>query len=149
MIQPGKDEIESLANEDLNRVDASELDAESLIYLLQRAQQVSATPALRRFSQRIIEVPLTDSLTRYRVMVVAVDGIDRFGSGESNITARLPLMVRPSAPRFLNFGDRFELPIVLQNQTDENLQVDVGIQTANLTLTDGAGRPAGLHPGHH
>jgi alpha-2-macroglobulin len=28
-------------------------------------------------------------------------------------------MVRPSAPRFLNFGDQFELPVVVQNQTDE------------------------------
>ena len=36
----------------------------------------------------------------------------------STITARLPLMVRPSPPRFLNFGDRFELPVVVQNQTD-------------------------------
>ena len=34
-------------------------------------------------------------------------------------------MVRPSAPRFLNFGDRFELPVVVQNQTDEPLTVDV------------------------
>ncbi|MCP3974130.1 MAG: hypothetical protein GY720_06530, partial [bacterium] len=62
-----------------------------------------------------IDVPLPDSLTRYRVMVVAVAGTDEFGSTESNITARLPLMVRPSAPRFLNFGDQFELPVVIQN----------------------------------
>ena len=87
-----------------------------------------------------IEVPLPDSLTRYRVMVVAVAGTDEFGSTESNITARLPLMVRPSAPRFLNFGDQFELPVVIQNQTDEALEVDAVIQTANLSLTAGAGR---------
>jgi uncharacterized protein YfaS (alpha-2-macroglobulin family) len=87
-----------------------------------------------------IEVPLPDNLTRYRVMVVAVDGADQFGSTESNITARLPLMVRPSAPRFLNFGDQFELPVVLQNQTDDDLTVDAVIQTSNLTLTAGAGR---------
>jgi uncharacterized protein YfaS (alpha-2-macroglobulin family) len=87
-----------------------------------------------------INVPLPDSLTRYRVMVVAVAGVDQFGSTESNITARLPLMARPSAPRFLNFGDRFELPVVIQNQTDEDLEVDAVIQTANLSLTAGAGR---------
>ena len=66
-----------------------------------------------------VDVPLPDNLTRYRVMAVAVDGVDRFGTGESTITARLPLQVRPSAPRFLNFGDRFELPVVVQNQTDD------------------------------
>ncbi len=87
-----------------------------------------------------VEVSLPDNLTRYRVMAVAVDGADRFGSGESTITARLPLMVRPSAPRFLNFGDRFELPIVVQNQTDSAMDVDVVVETANLELTDGNGR---------
>ena len=65
-----------------------------------------------------VEFELPDNLTRYRVMAVAVDGAERFGSTESVITARLPLQVRPSAPRFLNFGDRFELPIMVQNQTD-------------------------------
>ena len=84
-----------------------------------------------------IEVPLPDNLTRYRVMVVAVADADHFGSTESNITARLPLMVRPSAPRFLNFGDVFELPVVVQNQTDAEMTVDVVLQTDNLTVTNG------------
>ncbi len=87
-----------------------------------------------------IDVPLPDNLTRYRVMAVAVDGVDRFGTGESTITARLPLMVRPSAPRFLNFGDQLELPIVVQNQTGSPIEVDIALETANLTLTEAAGR---------
>lgn len=82
-----------------------------------------------------IDVTLPDSLTRYRVMVVAVSDNDRFGSTESNITARLPLSVRPSTPRFANFGDSFELPVVVQNQTDAALDVDVVLQTSNLTIT--------------
>jgi uncharacterized protein YfaS (alpha-2-macroglobulin family) len=83
----------------------------------------------------IVKVKLPDNLTRYRVMVVAVDDSGRqFGSGESSITARLPLMVRPSAPRFLNFGDQFEMPIVLQNQTDDAMEADVIIQSSNLDL---------------
>src|SRR3972149_2643646 len=68
-------------------------------------------------------------------MVVAVEEKgNQFGTGESNITARLPLMVRPSAPRFLNFGDKFELPVVLQNQTDLPMIVDVAAQALNLEL---------------
>jgi len=85
-----------------------------------------------------VEVSLPDNLTRYRVMVVAVAGGGRFGSAEANLTARLPLMVRPSAPRFLNFGDRFELPVVLQNQTDDPLAVDVVLRAGNIEL---AARP--------
>ena len=79
-----------------------------------------------------VDVALPDNLTRYRVMVVAAAGAQQFGTAEANITARLPLMVRPSAPRFANFGDRFELPVVVQNQTDAPMDVDVVLQTANL-----------------
>ncbi len=87
-----------------------------------------------------VEIKLPDNLTRYRIMVVAVDDGNQFGSGESNLVARLPLMVRPSAPRFLNFGDRFELPVVLQNQTDEPMEVEVVVQVANAILKEDAGQ---------
>lgn len=82
---------------------------------------------------------LPDSLTRYRVMVVAVDGERSFGSSDAAITARKPLMVRPSAPRFLNFGDQLELPVVLQNQTDRPLEVDVGVRATNLRFVSAVG----------
>jgi uncharacterized protein YfaS (alpha-2-macroglobulin family) len=94
-------------------------------------------PAVRTGSNGEARIPvkLPDNLTRYRVMVVAVDNSGRqFGTGEANITARLPLMVRPSAPRFLNFGDKFELPVVLQNQTDTPLTVEVVARATNLEL---------------
>jgi hypothetical protein len=83
---------------------------------------------------------MPDNLTRYRVVAIAVAGDKQFGKGESAITARLPLMVRPSPPRFLNFGDTFQLPVVIQNQTDQMMTVRVAARTTNLALTDGAGR---------
>jgi hypothetical protein len=87
-----------------------------------------------------VPVKLPDSLTRYRIMAVAVAGERQFGAAEGSLTARLPLMVRPSAPRFLNHGDRFDLPVVVQNQTDAPLAVDLAARAANATLTAGAGR---------
>jgi len=87
-----------------------------------------------------VAVKLPDNLTRYRVMAIAVAGGKQFGSGESAITARKPLMVRPSAPRFLSFGDHFELPVVVQNQTDAPVQVNVAVRAGNARLTNGAGR---------
>jgi alpha-2-macroglobulin len=86
-----------------------------------------------------VPVKLPDSLTRYRVMAVGADATNRFGQGESTVVGRLPLMVRPSAPRFLNFGDRFELPVVLQNQTDAAMTVDVAVRATNAEITE-AGR---------
>ncbi len=90
-----------------------------------------------------VTVKLPDNLTRYRVMAVAVAGEKQFGTGEAAITARLPLMARPSAPRFLNFGDRLELPVVVQNQTDNPMTVDVVVRATNAELTAFVVPPSG------
>lgn len=58
-LHPEPADAESIANEDLNRVYGDKLDAETLIYLLQRCQQVAATPAARRFASQLIEAELT------------------------------------------------------------------------------------------
>lgn len=84
-------------------------------------------------------IQLPDNLTRYRITAVAVSGATHYGKSEASLTARLPLMLRPSPPRFLNFGDRFEFPVVLQNQTDSNQAVRVAIDVANLGLTGAHG----------
>ncbi|MBX7082712.1 MAG: Ig-like domain-containing protein [Nannocystaceae bacterium] len=100
------------------------------------------SPSVVTDARGVATLPFTlpDNLTRYRVMAVAVAGERQFGAGESAVTARLPLMVRPSAPRFLNFGDQFELPVVVQNQTDAAMTVDVAVRASNAALTAGAGR---------
>ena len=87
----------------------------------------------------IVPLTLPDSLTRYRIMVVAVDRGNGFGATDGAITARLPLMVRPSPPRFLNFGDQMELPVVLQNQTDQPMEVDLAVRGTNLPFIDALG----------
>lgn len=86
-----------------------------------------------------VDVKLPDNLTRYRITAVSVDAGKRFGKTESNITAKKPLMVRPSAPRFMNFGDKIELPVVVQNQTDQDMAVDVAIRATNAEIMGVAG----------
>ena len=81
-----------------------------------------------------VPLKLPDNLTRYRVMAVAATKERSFGAGESTVTARLPVMVRPSAPRFLSFGDRFDLPVVIQNQTDAPIEVGIVARATNATF---------------
>ena len=99
-------------------------------------------PAVRTGAdgKAVIDIKVPDNLTRYRVIAIAVANSKQYGKGESNVTARLPLMVRPSPPRFLNFGDTFKLPVVVQNQTDAPMTVKLAARTANASLTDGIGR---------
>ena len=94
--------------------------------------------------QARIKLKLPDSLTRYRIMAVAVKGARLYGKGESTVTARKPIMVRPSPPRFLNYGDRFELPIVLQNQTGKAMKVRIAVRAQNLRFTRGRGREVSI-----
>jgi uncharacterized protein YfaS (alpha-2-macroglobulin family) len=93
-----------------------------------------------------VDIKVPDNLTRYRIVAIAVAGERDFGKGESAVTARLPLMVRPSPPRFLNFGDTFQLPVVVQNQTDSPMQVKLAVRTTNAALTAGAGRTVSVPP---
>lgn len=88
----------------------------------------------------VVNIKLPDNLTRYRVTAISVDSGKRFGKTESDITAKQPLMVRPSAPRFMNFGDKIELPVVIQNQTDKDMPVDVAIRATNAVLTGEKGK---------
>ena len=81
-----------------------------------------------------VDIKLPDNLTRYRITAIAVDQGKRFGKSESNLTAKKPLMVRPSAPRFMNFGDKIDLPVVVQNQTDQDMAVDVVVRASNAKL---------------
>ncbi len=87
-----------------------------------------------------VDFAVPDDLTRYRIFAVAASGAERFGKGEGTITARKLLMVRPSAPRFLNFGDRFELPIVIENQANRAVSVLVAARASNVLFTAGRGR---------
>ncbi|MFT3745575.1 MAG: alpha-2-macroglobulin family protein [Pyrinomonadaceae bacterium] len=103
------------------------------------------SPTLKTDSngRAVVDVKLPDNLTRYRITAVAVDAGKRFGKSESNITAKQPLMVRPSAPRFMNFGDKADLPVVIQNQTDKDMAVDIVVRATNAAfVSDVTAQPA-------
>ena len=96
-----------------------------------------------------LEIPMPENLTSFRIMAVAVDPDrpDRFGSGEAAVKVRKPIMLRPSLPRFTNFGDRFEASVMVDNQTSEPQAILVGTRGTNVVLsgetTVGVEIPAG------
>lgn len=87
-----------------------------------------------------VSFKLPDNLTRYRITAVAADRHHKFGYGESSLTACLPVMVRPSLPRFLNFGDSVELPVLVQNQTDKPVTINIAARAQNLTIAEPIGK---------
>lgn len=83
-----------------------------------------------------VNATLPDNLTKYRITAVALKDESHFGISESSMVSQLPLNIRPSLPRFLNFGDCAEFTCVLQNQTLIDLNVHVAIRFTNLRLLD-------------
>jgi uncharacterized protein YfaS (alpha-2-macroglobulin family) len=90
--------------------------------------------------QATLRFKLKDDLTRYRVFVVGADTSMRFGQAEATLTAQKSLMLRPSAPRFLSFGDSAELPVVIENTADSPAEVRLGARATHVAFTAGRGR---------
>jgi uncharacterized protein YfaS (alpha-2-macroglobulin family) len=85
-------------------------------------------------------VTMPDNLTRYRIVALAAADATFFGKGEATVVAQRTLNVRIVAPRFVTQGDKFSLPVVVQNLERGPRTVDVAIRTGNLPITGPAGR---------
>ena len=80
-ITPDKESIETIDNADLDRIDAGKLDVESLIYLLQRSQQISSSIAERHFASRLLQVEVTEE-QRPAKLVAYMSLINSAGSAD-------------------------------------------------------------------
>lgn len=60
-----------------------------------------------------VRVSLPDGITTYRLMAVAVDHGDRFGSGVSSLVSTKPLIARAVLPRFVRAADTFQASVAI------------------------------------
>ena len=87
-----------------------------------------------------LKLKLPDSATRYRIMVAAASGKNFFGYADASITAQLPLTLKPSAPRFLNVGDSFELSVIAQNLTDSPVSARIAVRSNKVDFKGVTGK---------
>jgi uncharacterized protein YfaS (alpha-2-macroglobulin family) len=80
-----------------------------------------------------------DNLTAYRLMAVAADAGERFGSGDRRVTVRKPLQLLGAMPRFLNVGDEAKGGVLVVNDTGA-----AGTAVVDATVT-GADLRRGAH----
>ncbi|MCA9538646.1 MAG: hypothetical protein KC620_07140 [Myxococcales bacterium] len=79
--------------------------------------------------QARLDVPLADSVTGWQVAVEALSPEGAVGAATTRLETHLPLTVDVTLPSGLTVGDRYVLPVIVQNNTeaDEALSVDVAI----------------------
>ena len=64
-----------------------------------------------------LEVPLNDSLTRFRVVAVAEGASQFFGTGEASFGTTQEVMLLSALPQVVREGDRFDASFTLRNTT--------------------------------
>lgn len=102
------------------------------------------TVALDANGEAVIDVPLNDSLTSFRLVAVADDGAQRFGSGSAAVRVSQDLQLLPGLPPLAREGDRFDAGFTLRNTTAKPMALTVKLEgpgtfaPKTLTLAPGA-----------
>jgi alpha-2-macroglobulin len=77
-----------------------------------------------------VPVPLNDSLTAFKLVAIATDGPQHFGTGMASIRAAQELTIYPGIPQLVRTGDQFGAMFTLRNGSNKPMRV-----TANVTLS--------------
>ncbi|WP_323017580.1 alpha-2-macroglobulin family protein [Castellaniella sp.] len=84
-----------------------------------------------------IEVPLNDSLTRFRLVAVVDQGQGRFGTGSTDIISTQDLQVVSGLPQVVREGDHYQARVTVRNRTQAALPLSV---SAQVQASGGAGQ---------
>ena len=82
-----------------------------------------------------VSLTLPDNLTTWVMRGVGLTNDTRVGEATVELVSTKPLLVRPVAPRFLVVDDRAELAANVNNNTDEDLSVEVTLSAAGVILS--------------
>ena len=81
-----------------------------------------------------VTMTLPDSLTTWQVDVRGLTVDTKVGQAETQIVSTKPLLIRPVTPRFLVSGDHVLMAAVVNNNTENKLNVSVNIQSEGFVL---------------
>ncbi|MCB0100335.1 MAG: hypothetical protein KDE46_31610, partial [Caldilineaceae bacterium] len=74
-----------------------------------------------------VQVPIADSITTWRISVLASDAAGNLGSSQSGLRVFQEFFVEPDLPRFLTAGDEIDAPVSIFNYLDapQTIALDV------------------------
>ncbi len=74
-----------------------------------------------------------DTLTRYRVIAVALHGQKKFGVTTTDYTVDKPIMLEPAAPRYASEGDQLYPKVLVQNNSKFKGTWEISLSTSSIT----------------
>ncbi|GAB4477389.1 MAG: hypothetical protein Kow0088_16220 [Anaerolineales bacterium] len=84
-----------------------------------------------------VNLSLPDNVTTWKILVRGVDQTTRVGETEIELVATKPLLIQPVTPRVWVAGDHLLLAALLVNNTSEDLQTQISLQSTAFLLDDG------------
>ncbi len=77
-----------------------------------------------------VQVPIADSITTWRISVLASDQAGNLGSAEVGMKVFQDFFVEPDLPRFLTVGDEVAVPVSIFNYLDEAQEITLEVAPA-------------------
>ncbi|MDT8998766.1 MG2 domain-containing protein [Paucibacter sp. APW11] len=78
--------------------------------------------------EAVVEVPLNDSLTSFRLVAVADAGAQAFGTGSASIKVSQDLQLLSGLPPLVREGDQFQAMLTLRNASSRALKLKVTLK---------------------
>lgn len=84
--------------------------------------------------QAVVNVPLNDAITSFKIVAVADHGASRFGTGHTTIKSTQDLQIISGLPPLVREGDEFRAQLTLRNTTKAAMKVEVSPRATLLEL---------------
>ncbi len=85
-----------------------------------------------------VQVPLNDALTSFKLVAIATDGAQLFGTGSASIRSAQDLTIYPGVPQLVRTGDQFGAMFTLRNGSNKPMKVTA---TVALSPAVASGKP--------
>ncbi len=82
--------------------------------------------------EALVEIPLNDSLTSFRIVAVANSALDQFGTGSASIRSTQDLILLSGIAPVVRQGDQFRSEFTIRNTTDHSMDVEVSARLKEL-----------------
>lgn len=82
-----------------------------------------------------VKFKLPDNLTSWEVLAVGVSKDTLLGSQRISFKTQKDVMIRPALPRFISVTDAFDAAVVVNNNTDHEVNLDVSLNAENLQIS--------------
>ncbi|XGC81134.1 alpha-2-macroglobulin [Bdellovibrio bacteriovorus] len=83
---------------------------------------------LDKNGQAQVVIPLNDSTTSFRIVAVALDGVDKFGHGFTSVQSSQDIMIVPGLGGIARTGDVFKAGFTVRNNTAQNQKLDLKLK---------------------